>query len=218
MTVQLHGDVLRDALEHADALESLTIVPSIVDPAGVHDKGVLQWLHPKSFSTLVALDFSITFNMHGQAEAPLSTWIRDPYRALASDGLLPKLTALRSLKVTVGVNTRKDVVFGFIQSFGDQWGVLDRALVSSDGKLELKNLRVVMIRFALYGDEYHARMVAHLKRSVLRRVFMCQFPRLSALRAKQEITFMRFLSFSERVGRELAAYEESERNTSVAST
>jgi hypothetical protein len=102
--------------------------------------------------------------------------------------LLPQLTALRTLKITVGVKEVQPVVFG-------------RAV----GKVALKSLKVVMVRFALHGDKHDVVRVKQVQTYVRGTVFMYQFPRLRALSDKGEVSLGFCTCFSERVMRELAA-------------
>ena len=176
------------------------------DPTIVRDQGVLQWLHPNTFTTLVNLEISINFDMHPQTETPdISPQIRDPYFGLTSDGLLLKLTALQELEIMVSIEAGADLKFDWKRSFGDQWGALDRMLVSSKGELASRSLKGLSIWFAPRGDNYHLDRVMSLGAYALARVYPLQFSRLSALRKKGPALFSFKYSVSSSIKKKLMA-------------
>ena len=179
----------------------LTTQPSTYDPLVVHDEGVLGWLHPNAFGTLLTLNLSINFDMCRPAETPgTRPWIRDPFFALASDGLLSQLTALQKLEIKVSIEANAGLdSFSWSASFGDQWSALDRALVASDGMLVLESLKSVLVRFSLCGDEYEIGMAKRLCGYVRSRMYQGRFQRLLARAAKGGFSFVYKFSVSSAV-------------------
>ncbi|TEB27473.1 hypothetical protein FA13DRAFT_1794850 [Coprinellus micaceus] len=203
-------EILKQVLERTKSVKHLIIKPTTHDPQSVPEKGILQWLHPNSFSTLLILDLAIHFDMRQQPEIG-NIWpcLRDPYLGLTSDGLLLRLTALQKLEIKLSIQAGSDFDFSWRRSFGDQWGGLDRALVASDGKLALKSLKVVSIRFAPRGEDYELDRVKKLKTFISTCVFQRQFPGLRALCARGEIDFLHGFSVSASIKREWKAARDA---------
>ena len=204
--------ILKEVLKRAEFVKHLIIKPTSAtthDPQCVPEKGILQWLHLNSFDTLLTLDLSIHFDMSQQRDTT-NVWpfLRDPYLGLTSDGLLLQLTAPQKLEIRLSIQAGSELDFSWRRSFGDQWGTLDRALVSSDGKLALKSLRVVSIRFAPRGDDYELGRVKDLKTFISARVYQRQFPGLRALRSKGEIAFLHAFSVSASIKKQWKATQD----------
>ena len=174
--------ILEDLMKQAEELEVLVIKRSKFDSEAVDGKSFLQWLNPKSFSTLRILKLSIKLKAN-------RNWIRDPYLSIISDGLLLQLTALVKLEIRVGIEGNANLAFPWISSFGSQWTALDRALVPSDGGIALKNLEEVFIDVVIEGSDYDVAIAKKLLVYCRRQMLVHNFPRLTERDANKEIKF-----------------------------
>ncbi|KAH6877044.1 hypothetical protein BKA70DRAFT_1412257 [Coprinopsis sp. MPI-PUGE-AT-0042] len=86
----------------------------------------MRWLNPSSFSTLTKLTFETRFHLCTPGEI-----IEDPYFGLFQGGWFAKLTQLEELALMVWINGAKYRELNEVESFGNQWLVLDHAIAPS---------------------------------------------------------------------------------------
>jgi hypothetical protein len=115
----------------------------------------LRYLNPSSCSTLTKLTFEARFNLCLAGDV-----IEDPYLGLFHGGSFGKLTQLEELVLKVWISGSKSHELNDVETFGNQWLVLDQAIAPSpdaDGARATPhpNLRSLKLTFGLQrvGEE-----------------------------------------------------------------